>query len=593
MATIQPRRRPRSESMSTIDDETRPRKVFKYEPLDADPDASSIRLVLIEPATDHDCQLSCKLIHAKFAERPKFKALSYMPGDETVKKAILLDGSEFYVGQNLWDALDYLRNSNNDKPLWIDAICINQDDITERNRHLTMMRWIYFRADIVTIWLGKKYSKYQSWLKTQTSHDIVMDQGEQQELETAQKPATKSKMVRELCADGYWNRLWTIQEIGRARQKQVCFGNSTISWGVFINLVTQHNSHCEGPLRLNRLVQGKSSGSHTLRKLLEDHQTAFCKEPRDRIYGLVGVAADAAGFPMAYEKSLIEVWKDTMEYMNRRGLLAEADIVPFGRLIERLLKGTNLKPLAQTLQPCESRPDLAMDNPDNPRVFKLHSYIVGYITVIGPSTVDITSSAKKADQWAAEIQENFREELGEAHRENDTLMRAIMESDETRLASMCFGHVSNVGWRPDDSYYLPKSYVSEIEAIKSNQLVSAPLRSETPLNDILCSSRNASLFLIKSFMHGGTTSKMGIASSLAQPGDLVYRIPGVERALIIRAKIKHNMLLGVQAIGTAILADNIDVDNKTHFTSNRSTFQDNSARLNVRMDALTVYALLT
>ena len=78
-------------------------------------------------------------------------------------------------------------------------------------------------------------------------------------------------------------------------------------------MVTLHNSRSDGPLRLNHLLREKYISSHTLRRLLQDHQAALCKEPRDKIYGLVGLAADANGFPhMNYNMPLIEIWKDTM-----------------------------------------------------------------------------------------------------------------------------------------------------------------------------------------------------------------------------------------------------------------------------------------
>jgi len=230
------------------------------------------------------------------------------------------------------------------------------------------MKWIYFRADTVVIWLGRKYSKYHMGTKA-TRCDIVLQGTSQDEPQKSRivgevtstvEPGETSEvvsvglnkeggvnasdeereMVMELCADGYWDRLWIIQEISQARQKEVCFGNLAMDWKAFIEIATLHNSSCEGPLRLNRLLQEKYSGSHTLRKLLEGHRKALCKEPRDKIYGLVGLAADAIGFPMDYGKSLIEIWKDSMEPMNRRGLLPMSDVIPFGRLVRSLLIGS-------------------------------------------------------------------------------------------------------------------------------------------------------------------------------------------------------------------------------------------------------------
>jgi hypothetical protein len=300
-------------------------------------------------------------------------------------------------------------------------------------------------------------------------------------------------------------------------------------------------------LRLNRLLQEKYSGSHTLRKLLEDHRRAFCKEPRDKIYGLVGLAADAIGFPTDYRKSLIEIWKDTMEYMSRQGLLPTSDVIPFGRLVKSLLIGAHLGPLEQALQPYEPRPNsaLTLEDPDGPRVFQLKGYIIECITAIGPSTQEIISSLHKADQWAALIQENFSKELGEAHRENDTLMHTIQGSDTTLSGSVCFSHVSNVRWKHDLSNYnltgtfALGNYVHTIRAAKSQCPVSSISKSQTSLNDSQIAGGKLHLFLIQNSCRGETSWKTGIASGLAHPGDLVCWIHGVERALVLRVTLQE------------------------------------------------------
>jgi hypothetical protein len=73
-----------------------------------------------------------------------------------------------------------------------------------------------------------------------------------------------------------------------------------------MDFIAMHNSDgSTGPLRLDRLLrQEKYNDSHTLKRLLEEHREAKCAEPRDKVYGLVGLASDAAQFPMDYSKSL-------------------------------------------------------------------------------------------------------------------------------------------------------------------------------------------------------------------------------------------------------------------------------------------------
>ena len=217
-----------------------------------------------------------------------------------------------------------------------------------------MRRWIYFRAKTVVVWLGRKYERFGLQTKIQRTNIQDISQTGPQivepglglilaseqllplPLETGgsfKGTAEEQEMVAELRGDRYWDRVWIIQELGRANQIKVCFGHdSAMGWTQFIALITLHNSGSEGPLMINRLLQEKYSGSHTLRKLLEDHRKALCQEPRDKIYGLVGLAADAIRFPMDYGRSLADVWKDTMVFMNSRKLLPEPNIYHLGVL---------------------------------------------------------------------------------------------------------------------------------------------------------------------------------------------------------------------------------------------------------------------
>lgn len=119
-------------------------------------------------------------------------------------------------------------------------------------------------------------------------------------------------MVKLLCADEYWNRLEIIQEIGQARQLEVCFGRFAKGWDAFMDLIIMHQSDGGGPMRLNNLLRERDEDGYPLRKLLYDHRQALCKDRKDKIYGLVGLAGDARGFPLDYQKSLIEIWTDTM-----------------------------------------------------------------------------------------------------------------------------------------------------------------------------------------------------------------------------------------------------------------------------------------
>jgi hypothetical protein len=76
-----------------------------------------------------------------------------MWGEPGAEKSILLNDRSFMVRTNLWNFLDVARRKHNDIELWIDALCINQEDDQEKGHQVAMMGRIYSQAVSVLIWL--------------------------------------------------------------------------------------------------------------------------------------------------------------------------------------------------------------------------------------------------------------------------------------------------------------------------------------------------------------------------------------------------------------------------------------------------------
>ncbi|KAJ3539807.1 hypothetical protein NM208_g5342 [Fusarium decemcellulare] len=118
---------------------------------------SQIRLLTILSTTP---EISCRLEVAESGNKVPFNALSYVWGDPTVTEAILVNGHKIQVTTNLVSALRYapqhLSESKHatSKKLWVDAICINQKDITEKNHQVSLMKDIYSQSGVVLCWLG-------------------------------------------------------------------------------------------------------------------------------------------------------------------------------------------------------------------------------------------------------------------------------------------------------------------------------------------------------------------------------------------------------------------------------------------------------
>jgi hypothetical protein len=93
-----------------------------------------------------------------------YEALSYTWGDENEKRLITINDQSFYVTESLYQVLFHLRLSNQDRVLWIDAICINQDGDVERGHQVQAMGSIYSSAWEVIVWLGES---------NEDSHEVI------------------------------------------------------------------------------------------------------------------------------------------------------------------------------------------------------------------------------------------------------------------------------------------------------------------------------------------------------------------------------------------------------------------------------------
>jgi hypothetical protein len=128
---------------------------FVYRPIDVD--KQSIRLLRIHKNSRD--QYPSYSIFESTVDEDSYIALSYMwhpEGEDqpTKRHSILLDGKDFEVAQNLSQFLDIAQELHTDKAFWIDAICIDQSNIEERNDQVTIMDRIYSCASSVIVWLG-------------------------------------------------------------------------------------------------------------------------------------------------------------------------------------------------------------------------------------------------------------------------------------------------------------------------------------------------------------------------------------------------------------------------------------------------------
>jgi hypothetical protein len=129
---------------------------YAYQPLSA----QSIRVLTLKPASDFNAPLRCRLTNVNLnREEISYEALSYVWASKTGTNPLSCEGRELLITPNCESALRHLRFKCRDRNLWVDAICIDQKSISEREHQVKMMGDVFGKATQVLIWLGDSNSE--------------------------------------------------------------------------------------------------------------------------------------------------------------------------------------------------------------------------------------------------------------------------------------------------------------------------------------------------------------------------------------------------------------------------------------------------
>ena len=302
---------------------------YRYEPLS--PRTPAIRL--LEVLSSKSDELRCQLKEVSLAQNPKFTALSYTWGttEDRIRAICYNNGKPtyLYITPNLHSFLcQFIVNYPEPctRPvLWVDALCINQEDDEERNTQVAMMQDIYQKAERVVVWLGE--GTHQS----NTGMDFVPQLiAAEQRAKTlggdAVLPSVARHRLRKLglpaeSGDGeedeytgfaslfkraWFARVWVIQEVAMAKEVQLTCGLRWVSWDDFVkafyfmhtlNMLTPDPaSYFQAIVRVLGIIDARKARllgyDRDLLGTLLRCRSSLATDPRDKVFGLLGITTD-------------------------------------------------------------------------------------------------------------------------------------------------------------------------------------------------------------------------------------------------------------------------------------------------------------
>jgi hypothetical protein len=287
---------------------------------------NSIRLVQIH-AGDSTANLACNIIQTKLDEAPPYEAISYTWGSTEHLQTIPCgpEGGNIAVTQNCESVLRRLRDPNSPRLVWIDAICIDQGNIGERNAQMAIMSQIYQNARRVVIDIGEASPSSDRALHA------IMNCSEKV-LYAMELGLQIRDDVGELYQRPWFERVWVLQETFRSEEATVLCGTTLVPWASFRPFKIWVDSrpawesehwHVELPGIVPSVltVGNHKSRTYTARKdllpLLCKGRTCAATDQRDKVFALLPMLADAQveNLSADYAKGMTRVFTEIATWL--------------------------------------------------------------------------------------------------------------------------------------------------------------------------------------------------------------------------------------------------------------------------------------
>lgn len=271
-------------------------------------------------------EVSFRLEHYEITSAPQFCALSYCWGTSARTEQVFCEDQHGKTRLSVTNILHGILSSIKDNklskalPLWIDQICINQDDNSERSHQVKLMSDIYGTAKMTLIHLGDNSPDSEQGFKTLLAFIDRKSSWKTRLLGTRIPPATKwtgwmdgnphFEHLYGLLQAPWFKRLWVVQEFALSQNRFVICGTKAVSWQDFYagmqypevcrrqeaigsNILTPPVAFTDAISILDELDAYAKASRNTERELYElidSFARRDASDPHDKVFALLGLA---------------------------------------------------------------------------------------------------------------------------------------------------------------------------------------------------------------------------------------------------------------------------------------------------------------
>lgn len=308
---------------------------YKHQPL---PSSHHIRLLEFPGYTDENEPLkgTLRVVDVEEASLP-YVALSYTWGQPNFSQDLLLDGGKvFRITPILAAALRRFRYASALRWIWVDAICINQQDDAEKTTQIPLMADIYRGASRVMVWLGGRDQDADLLRKIKRLVSTMLDPYEDDEFASRLLSG-----LHQLAQLPWFGRRWIIQELALNPNVVLCCGEAEIPWAHLapaLQLIDDKSADLQNVRLLwdlwrdiampvitkyqDRFLQ-TIMGHRDIAALMKSCSAFECLDGRDRIAALLGISTDTRrGFTVNYADSVEETFLAFAAKLARSGHMA-------------------------------------------------------------------------------------------------------------------------------------------------------------------------------------------------------------------------------------------------------------------------------